>query len=116
MSRGSFGSSFGHNADEGFSSYHNSGRDVQGEYHRLTTQISTNIQKITNNVSQVQRMSNQIGTPQDSEKLREELYGCFFSLHFNLISIISHLVDIILCDIVKDLFYIGINREVNYLY
>ncbi|XP_076329328.1 syntaxin-7-like [Tachypleus tridentatus] len=46
----------------------------QDEFNRLSQVIGTNIQKITQNVSSVQKMVNQIGTTQDSESLRSQLH------------------------------------------
>ncbi|XP_022254137.1 syntaxin-7-like isoform X2 [Limulus polyphemus] len=46
----------------------------QDEFNRLSQVIGTNIQKITQNVSSVQKMVNQLGTTQDSESLRTQLH------------------------------------------
>ncbi|XP_074643155.1 syntaxin-7-like [Tubulanus polymorphus] len=60
--------------EEGFTSYHSGGRDNANDFNRLSQAIGSNIQKITQNVSSVQRMVGQIGTSRDSEHLREELH------------------------------------------
>merc|ERR1712179_793023 len=44
------------------------------EFQRLAQNIGTNIQKILQNVSSMQRMITQIGTPQDSSQLQNQLH------------------------------------------
>ncbi|KAI0232995.1 Syntaxin-7 [Lamellibrachia satsuma] len=70
--RGSFGSS-----ETGYS-YHaggmSSARDNSNEFTRLSQVIANNIQKITQNVAQMQRLVNQIGMRQDSVELRDKLH------------------------------------------
>ncbi|XP_013404976.1 syntaxin-12 [Lingula anatina] len=59
----------------GFESYQGGGGGGYGnDYMRLTQSISNNIQKISNNVKNIRRMVNQIGTPQDSDQLRDRLH------------------------------------------
>jgi len=65
--------SFGAYRDEQPSSYHSGGGGVS-EYSRLTQLISKNVQTITQNVAQLQRMVQQIGTTQDSPNLRDKLH------------------------------------------
>ncbi|KAG1682908.1 Syntaxin-12 [Nymphon striatum] len=49
-------------------------RTGQNEFGRLSQLIGTNIQKISQNVSSVERWVNQLGTHQDSEQLRSQLH------------------------------------------
>ncbi|XP_053212905.1 syntaxin-12-like [Panonychus citri] len=42
-------------------------------YNRLSNTTSVNVQKISQNVNSMQRMVNQLGTPSDSENLRDSL-------------------------------------------
>lgn len=44
------------------------------EFSRLSDVISTNIQKVSQNVASMQKMVNQLGTPQDCESLRSQLH------------------------------------------
>ncbi|XP_022240893.1 syntaxin-12-like isoform X2 [Limulus polyphemus] len=46
----------------------------QDEFNRLSQVVGTNIQKITQNVSSVQKMVNQLGTTLDSESLHSQLH------------------------------------------
>ncbi|XP_035223821.1 syntaxin-7-like [Stegodyphus dumicola] len=46
----------------------------QNEFSRLSEVISTNIQKVSQNVASMQKMVNQLGTPQDCESLRSQLH------------------------------------------
>lgn len=57
-----------------FSSYHNGGPGREKDFLKLAQTIGTNIQKISKNVSSMQRMVNQLGTPQDSQELRNQLH------------------------------------------
>lgn len=65
---------------QGYSSYHagstlsTSGKEHSGECNRLSQVIAANIQKITQNVSQMQRLINQIGTGMDTPELRDKLH------------------------------------------
>lgn len=65
---------------QGYSSYHTgappygTAKDQAGDYNRLSQIIASNIQKITQNVSQMQRMINQIGTQMDTPDLRDKLH------------------------------------------
>ncbi|GFT09456.1 syntaxin-7 [Nephila pilipes] len=45
-----------------------------GEFTRLSDVISTNVQKVSQNVASMQKMVNQLGTPQDCESLRAQLH------------------------------------------
>lgn len=60
------------------SSYHNIGSGTGGggsnEFTRSSQKIGTNIQKISQNVASIEKMVNQLGTPQDSESLRTQLH------------------------------------------
>lgn len=60
---------------EGYSnSYQNSASARETEFQRLAQNIGTNIQKIQQNVSSMQRMITQIGSPQDSTQLQNQLH------------------------------------------
>lgn len=58
----------------GFSSYHNGGPGREREFQSLAQTICTNIQKISQNVSSMQKMVNQLGTPQDSQQHKAKLH------------------------------------------
>lgn len=66
--------------ERGYSSYQSaSGQnysysDNEGEFTKLSKTVSSNIQKMVQNVAQLQRMAAQIGTPRDSIDLREKLH------------------------------------------
>lgn len=49
------------------------GGDASNDFSRISQTIATNVQKISQNVSSMQRMVNQLGTIQDSEQLRAQL-------------------------------------------
>ncbi|KDR12892.1 syntaxin-7 isoform X2 [Zootermopsis nevadensis] len=57
-----------------FSSYHNGGPGREKDFQKLAQTIGTSIQKISQNVSSMQKMVNQLGTPQDSQELRNQLH------------------------------------------
>jgi len=57
-----------------FSSYHNGGPGREKDFQKLAQTIGTSIQKIQQNVSSMQKMVNQLGTPQDSQELRNQLH------------------------------------------
>jgi len=60
---------------EGYqNSYQNSSSARETEFQRLAQNIGTNIQKIQQNVTSMQRMLTQIGTPQDSDQLQRQLH------------------------------------------
>lgn len=60
---------------EGYNnSYQNSSSARETEFQRLAQNIGTNIQKIQQSVSSMQRMITQIGTPQDSNQLQNQLH------------------------------------------
>ncbi len=48
-------------------------READFQFQRLAQNIGTNIQKILQNVSSIQRMISQIGTPQDNQQLQEQV-------------------------------------------
>lgn len=61
----------------GYTSYQSggfAGRDTANEFSRLSQSVGNNIQKITTNVAQIQRMVQQIGTGGDSEELRDRVH------------------------------------------
>ncbi|KAK4877305.1 hypothetical protein RN001_009811 [Aquatica leii] len=61
---------------DSFSSYHNGGGQIrEQDYQKLTQTIETSIQKISHNVSSMQRMILQIGSHQDSRELRKQLHS-----------------------------------------
>ncbi|XP_064605208.1 syntaxin-7-like isoform X2 [Liolophura sinensis] len=63
--------------DGGYSSYQSggfSGQSRENEFSRLSQTVSQTIQKITQNVSQLQRMVGQIGTTADSDQFRERMH------------------------------------------
>ncbi|ELU00324.1 hypothetical protein CAPTEDRAFT_229079 [Capitella teleta] len=77
-SRGAFGS---YDSGEGYGSYQSSAPAVlsgggggANEFTRLSQSVSNNIQKITQNVAQLQKLVNQIGTQQDNADLRDRLH------------------------------------------
>lgn len=57
-----------------FSSYHNGGPGREKDFQKLAQTVGTSIQKISQNVSSMQKMVNQLGTPQDSQDLRNQLH------------------------------------------
>jgi len=60
---------------EGYnSSYQNGAPSKEAEFQRLTQNIGSNIQKIIQNVSSMQRMLTQIGTSQDNQQLQNQLH------------------------------------------
>lgn len=68
---------YGKGEFEGFSSYQSgAGRGAEGgsEFSRLSSTIGSNIQKITQNVSQIQRLVSSIGTAQDSPETRDRVH------------------------------------------
>lgn len=58
----------------GFMSYHNSGPGNGKDFMKLAQSIGTSIQKISQNVSSMNKMVDQIGTHQDSPDLRNKLH------------------------------------------
>ncbi|KAJ8668529.1 hypothetical protein QAD02_010192 [Eretmocerus hayati] len=58
----------------GFSSYHNSGSSREQDFSRLAQSIGTSILKISQNVSSMQKMVNQLGSSADSQELRNQLH------------------------------------------
>lgn len=58
----------------GFLSYHNSGPSGGKDFMKLAQSIGTSIQKISQNVSSMNKMVDQIGTHQDSPDLRAQLH------------------------------------------
>lgn len=59
---------------EGYQGSYQNGNYREVEFQRLTQNIGTNIQKILQNVSSIQRMISQIGTPQDNQQLQNQLH------------------------------------------
>jgi len=60
---------------EGYNnSYQNGTSARETEFQRLAQNVGTNIQKILQNVSSMQRMITQIGTPQDTQQLQNQLH------------------------------------------
>lgn len=60
---------------EGYNnSYQNGTSARETEFQRLAQNVGTNIQKILQNVSSMQRMITQIGTPQDTHQLQNQLH------------------------------------------
>lgn len=55
--------------------YQNGSQNKDQEFQKLCQTIGTSIQKISQNVSSMQRMVNQIGTHQDSPELRKQLHS-----------------------------------------
>ncbi|XP_015586291.1 syntaxin-7 [Cephus cinctus] len=60
--------------DTGFSSYHNGGLTREQDFGRLSQTIGTSILKISQNVSSMQKMVNQLGGSTDSQELRNQLH------------------------------------------
>jgi syntaxin 7 len=60
---------------EGYQGNYQNGnfREVDFQFQRLAQNIGTNIQKILQNVSSIQRMISQIGTPQDNQQLQDQV-------------------------------------------
>lgn len=67
------GGSYG-NSDPYHNSYQNDGRSTQADYTRLTQLISSNIQKIQQNVQDIKRMVEQLGSASDTSDLRDRLH------------------------------------------
>ncbi|VDI32129.1 syntaxin 7 [Mytilus galloprovincialis] len=68
---------YGRGEFDGFSSYQaDSSRGPEGgsEFNRLSNTVGSNIQKITQNVSQIQRLVGVIGTSQDSQDSRDRVH------------------------------------------
>jgi syntaxin 7 len=60
---------------EGYSnSYQNGSASKEAEFQRLAQSIGTNIQKMIQNVSSMQRMLTQIGTSQDNQHLQNQMH------------------------------------------
>ncbi|XP_017778025.1 PREDICTED: syntaxin-7 [Nicrophorus vespilloides] len=60
---------------ESFSSYQNGSSNREQDFQKLSQTIGSSIQKISQNVSSMQRMVNQVGTNQDSPELRKQLHN-----------------------------------------
>ncbi|CAB0041747.1 unnamed protein product [Trichogramma brassicae] len=58
----------------GFSSYHNGGPTREQDFSRLAQSVTTSILKISQNVSSMQKMVNQLGSSSDSQELRNHLH------------------------------------------
>ncbi|RWR98512.1 Syntaxin-7-like protein [Dinothrombium tinctorium] len=50
------------------------GGDSSSEYSKLSNAIASKVQEISRNVTSMQKMVNQLGTPSDSETLRQQLH------------------------------------------
>ncbi|XP_060535405.1 syntaxin-7 [Cylas formicarius] len=61
--------------ESGGGSYQNGTQTRDHDFQKLSQTIGTSIQKISQNVSWMQRMVNQIGTHQDSPELRKQLHS-----------------------------------------
>jgi len=61
--------------DPYYTSYQSGTRDTSSEFTRLAQSVSTNIQKITKNVAEIQTMVSRIGTNQDNQQLRDKLHN-----------------------------------------
>jgi len=59
---------------EGYGNSYQNGTAKETEFQRLAQNIGTNIQKILQNVSSMQRMLTQIGTPQDNQQMQNQLH------------------------------------------
>nr|XP_039271088.1 syntaxin-7-like isoform X1 [Styela clava] len=68
------GGSYGNSGDQYSSSYQNEGRSSQADYTRLTQLISSNIQKVQQNVQDIRRMVEQLGSSSDTSELRDRLH------------------------------------------
>lgn len=60
--------------DTEFSSYHNGGPVREQDFDRLAQTVGTSILKISQNVSSMQKMVNQLGGATDSQELRNQLH------------------------------------------
>ncbi|KAL3275122.1 hypothetical protein HHI36_019893 [Cryptolaemus montrouzieri] len=58
-----------------FTSYQNGDQGKQQDFQKLALTVETSIQKISQNVSSMQRMVKQIGTQQDSPELKKQLHS-----------------------------------------
>uniref|UniRef100_A0A1B6LHC9 t-SNARE coiled-coil homology domain-containing protein n=1 Tax=Graphocephala atropunctata TaxID=36148 RepID=A0A1B6LHC9_9HEMI len=54
--------------------YNGVGSDRSKDFKRIAQTMGTNIQKISSNVSSMKKMVNLLGTPQDSQELKQELH------------------------------------------
>lgn len=66
--------SYGRGSFDQFSSYQSSGSSGGDDSTKLTQSIGNNIQKISQNVKQLEKFVQQIGTPQDSEEIRDRVH------------------------------------------
>lgn len=55
-----------------YPSYQN-GASKETDFQKLSQTIATSIQKISQNVSSIQRMVNQLGTPQETTQMKAQL-------------------------------------------
>ncbi|XP_044759168.1 syntaxin-7 [Coccinella septempunctata] len=60
---------------DNFPSYQNGNHGKQQDFQKLALTVETSIQKISQNVSSMQRMVKQVGTHQDSPELRKQLHS-----------------------------------------
>ncbi|XP_050733625.1 syntaxin-7-like isoform X3 [Eriocheir sinensis] len=59
---------------DGVSSYQSGGGGRNGDLHKYSHSIGSNIQKISQNVKSMQQLVNQLGTDQDNQQLRAQLH------------------------------------------
>uniref|UniRef100_A0A5S6QGC3 t-SNARE coiled-coil homology domain-containing protein n=1 Tax=Trichuris muris TaxID=70415 RepID=A0A5S6QGC3_TRIMR len=64
----------GSEANRAWSYQRDASEDHEKDFNRLTHLVSSQIHKISQNVSSIQRMVSQLGTAQDSEQLRQKLH------------------------------------------
>jgi len=66
---------YGKGSFDGFSPYQGDSKEGGGsDFSKLSKDISGNIQKVQQNVQQIQKFVMQIGTPQDSDDLRQRMH------------------------------------------
>ncbi|XP_060570506.1 syntaxin-12-like isoform X2 [Ruditapes philippinarum] len=66
--------SYGRGSFDQFSSYQDTGSSGGNDSTRLAQSVGNNIQKISQNVKQLEKLVQQIGTPQDSEEVRDRVH------------------------------------------
>ncbi|XP_053393858.1 syntaxin-12-like isoform X1 [Mercenaria mercenaria] len=66
--------SYGRGSFDQFSSYQDSGSSGGDDSTKLAQSVGNNIQKISQNVKQLEKLVQQIGTPQDSEEVRDRVH------------------------------------------
>ncbi|XP_066923317.1 syntaxin-7-like [Clytia hemisphaerica] len=73
MSRGDFGAGGGYQQSYGGGGYGQSEKNGDTEYMRIANNASSNIQQLTRKIALIQKLVNQIGTPQDVPENFERL-------------------------------------------